>query len=198
MNLALYARVSTDKCEVCGRKPEAHAKEKHEFRGQDPEVQLRELRAWCQREGHTVIVEYVDRGISGKIAARPELLRLMADVEKGRRDIEAVLVFRLTRFGRSVPDLTANVRKLREADVNFISYHEKFDLATPIGKLVFNVLCSIAEFDLDVISENTKAGMRLARAKGHIPGPKVDPAKGPSRTTLWRRGNLHKTGAARA
>lgn len=186
MKIAIYARVSTDKCELCGRKPNAHT-EGHEFRGQDPEVQLRELREWCKRESHRVVVEYVDRGISGKIAARPELLHLMGDIKKGLRDIDAVLVFRLTRFGRSVPDLTANVRKLREADVNFISHLEKFDLSTSVGKLVFNVLCSIAEFDLDVISENTKAGMRLARAKGHIPGPKVDPARGPSRVTRWRR-----------
>lgn len=187
MKIAIYARVSTDKCEICGRKPAAHVEASHEFSGQDPEVQLRELREWCKREGHRVVAEYVDRGISGKIAARPELLHLMSDVEKARRDVDAVLVFRLTRFGRSVPDLTANVRQLRAAGVNFISHHEKFDLSTSIGKLVFNVLCSIAEFDLDVISENTKAGMRLARAKGHTPGPKVDPAKGPHRATVWRR-----------
>ena len=198
MKVVLYARVSTDKCENCGKKPALHPEVGHEFKGQDPEVQLRELREFAGKEKYRVIEEYVDRGISGKIAARPELLRMMADIEKGRRDIDAVVVFRLTRFGRSVPDLTANVKKLRQAEVNFISCHEKFDLATPIGKLVFNVLCSIAEFDLDVISENTKAGMRLARTKGHVPGRKIDPEKGPSRTTLWRRGNVHKLQAARA
>lgn len=194
MKVVIYARVSTDKCEICGKKPDKHNTEtSHEFRGQDPEVQLRELREWCKREGYRIVFEYVDRGISGKIADRPELMRLMADVEKGRRDIDAVVVFRLTRFGRSVPDLTANVRKLLNAKVNFISYHEKFDLATPVGKLVFNVLCSIAEFDLDVISENTKAGMRLARSKGHLPGPKIDSKRGPSRTTIWRRSKQLKT-----
>lgn len=186
MRLALYARVSTDKCEICGKKPKLHPKVGHEFRGQDPEVQLRELRQWCEMNGHVIVELYVDRGISGAKSSRPELDRLMADAEKGRRDFEAVLVWRLSRFGRSVPDLVNQVSRLRAAKVNFISKQEGFDLNTSIGRLMFNFLCAIAEFERDVISENTRAGMKLAKAAGHIPGPKIDPKKGPSRMTLWR------------
>lgn len=193
MKIAIYARVSTDKCEVCGRKPAAHDRDDHEFKGQDPEVQLRELIEWCKRKGYKVVAQYVDRGLSGKIAARPELLRLFTDIERGRRDVDVVLVWKLTRFGRSVVDLVSNVNRLKAAGVSFRSHSEGFDLRTSTGKLTFHILCGVAEFELDVISENTKAGMKLARAKGHIPGPKIDPKRGPCRMTVWRQQQRKKT-----
>jgi site-specific DNA recombinase len=197
MKLAIYARVSTDKCETCGKKPPAHPEIGHAFRGQDPEVQLRELREWCEQQGHTIVEIYVDRGLSGKKGVyRPELERLMVDAEKGRRDFDAVLVWRLSRFGRSVPDLTNQVKRLHAAKVSFISKQEGFDLTTSTGRLVFNVLCSIAEFERDVISENTVAGMKKAKAEGHLPGRKIDPKKGPSRRTVYRQQQRSKENAA--
>jgi DNA invertase Pin-like site-specific DNA recombinase len=76
---------------------------------------------------------------------------------------------------------------LRDAKVGFISLKEGFDLTTPMGKAFFGMLCVFAEFERDVITERIKAGLRHARAKGIILGRKIDPKKGPSRTTLWRR-----------
>lgn len=187
MHVALYARVSTDKCEHCGRKPKAHPAAGHEFRGQDPEVQLRELREWCQIHKYSIVGEYVDRGISGTKKSRPELDRLMRDAIKGLRDIEAIVVWRLDRFGRSLSGVTENVQRLKDAGVNFISKQDSFDLNTSTGRLLFNFLCAIAEYFRDVLAENTRAGMRLARERGRVPGPKIDPRKGPCRMTLWRR-----------
>src|SRR5712675_67030 len=95
MKTALYARVSTlDK-------------------GQDPQMQLRELREYCQRRGWTVTGEYVDVGVSGSKDSRPELNRLMTDAH--RRNFDAVLVWRFDRFARSVSHLlrgleTSNLR----------------------------------------------------------------------------------------
>jgi DNA invertase Pin-like site-specific DNA recombinase len=187
MKVALYARVSTDKCDLCNRKPAAHPGVGHEFRGQDPEVQLRELREWAQQNKHKIVDEYVDRGVSGTKKSRPELDRLMKDAIKGLRDIEAVVVWRLDRFGRSLQHLQNAVSELRAADVLFISKQEGFDLSTSMGKAFFNMLCVFAEFYRDVLAENTRAGMKLAKSKGRRPGPKVDASKGPSRMTLWRR-----------
>jgi site-specific DNA recombinase len=199
MKLALYARVSTDKCEICGKKPIAHPEAGHEFRGQDPEVQLRELREWCATHQHIIVCEYVDRGLSGKKGVvRPELNRLLIDAEKGRRDFEGVLVWRLSRFGRSFPDLIANVAKLTDAKVDFLSKQESFQLETTMGRFAFRIMCAAVEMEREVISENTRAGMKMARALGRIPGRKIDPDAGPSRTTLWRRGNVHRLGAVRA
>jgi DNA invertase Pin-like site-specific DNA recombinase len=189
MNVALYARVSTDTCEVsgCGKKPALHPNIGHDFRGQDPEVQLLELRAWCAAQKHTIIEEYVDRGISGTKASRPQLDRLMADATKGLRDIQVVAVLRLDRFGRSVQHLHVAVGKLLAAKVEFISVKDGFDLTTPMGKLLFGILATFAEFERNVIAERTKDGLKKARVEGHIPGRKIDPAKGPSKTTAWRQ-----------
>lgn len=172
MKIALYARVS---------KLHSH---------QDPEVQLRELRAWCASQKHTIIAEYVDRGVSGAKASRPQLDRLMREATKGLRDIDTVLVWRLDRFGRSLQHLQNAIATLRDAKVGFISLKEGFDLTTPMGKAFFGMLGVFAEFERDVIAERIRAGLRNAKAKGHLPGRKIDPKKGPSRTTLWRRAKI--------
>lgn len=186
--VALYARVSTDKCDICNRKPPLHPQCGHEFRGQDPEVQLSELREWCAAQGYQIEEEYIDRGLSGKKGIiRPELNRLMHDAEKGLRHFKAVVVWRLNRFGRSRKQLQENIEELEEYDIRFISKQENFDTTTPSGRLCFEFMKALAQFDREVISENTKAGMKHARAKGHHPGPKIDPEKGPCRMTRWRQ-----------
>lgn len=188
MKLALYARVSTDKCLVCGKKPSLHPGVGHEFSGQNPEVQLRELREWCRAHSHTIVWEYVDRGLSGKKGVvRPELNRLLVDAEKGRRDFDGVLVWRLSRFGRSFPDLITNVQKLVDAKIDFFSKQESFQLDTTMGRFAFRIMCAAVEMEREVISENTIAGMKLAKAAGRLPGPKIDPKRGASRMTLYRQ-----------
>jgi DNA invertase Pin-like site-specific DNA recombinase len=177
MNIALYARVSKPQR---GQLTEVQAKE------QNPEVQLRELRAWCEVNKHKVVAEYVER-LSGKNTQRPQLQRLMRDVSKGLRDIDAVLVWRLDRFGRSGQDLHNLVGELQKQKVAFISLKEGFDLTTTTGKAMFGMLAVFAEFERNVIAERTKAGLALARAEGRLPGRKIDPTKGPSRTTRWRQ-----------
>ncbi len=169
MNIALYARVS---------KLHSH---------QDPEVQLRELRAWCSKEGHKISAEYVDHGVSGSKKSRPQLDKLMRDATRGLRNIDAVLVWRLDRFGRSLQHLQNAIGELRTAKIAFISLKEGFDLSNPMGKAFFGMLGVFAEFERDVIAERIRAGLRSAKAKGHVPGRKIDPKKGPSRTTRWRR-----------
>jgi len=103
------------------------------------------------------------------------------------RDIDAVLVWRLDRFGRSLQHLQNAIAILRDAKVGFISLKEGFDLTTPMGKAFFGMLGVFAEFERDVIAERIRAGLRNAKAKGNLPGRKIDSVKGPSRTTLWRR-----------
>ncbi len=166
MKVALYARVS---------KATGH---------QDPEVQLRDLRGWCESQKHKIVAEYVDR-LSGAKDRRPSLDEMMRHAEQGR--FEAIVVWKLDRYARSVRHLHNAVHQLQEWDVALISMKDNFDLSTPMGKAMFTVIAMVAELERDIIAERIKAGLRHAKAKGHTPGPKVDPAKGPSRTTLWRR-----------
>jgi DNA invertase Pin-like site-specific DNA recombinase len=145
MNAAIYARVST-------------------LNGQSPEMQLRELREYCQRRGWTAALEYVDVGISGGKEKRPQLDRLLADAH--RRHFDAVVVWRFDRFARSVSHLLRALETFRSLGIEFVSLSEQVDTSTPAGKLVFTVLGAVAELERSLIVERVRAGLRNARAKG--------------------------------
>jgi len=145
MNVAVYARVST-------------------LNGQDPEMQLRELRDYCRRRDWAVTAEYVDAGISGAKERRPELDRLLADAH--RRLFDAVVVWRFDRFARSVSHLLRALETFRSLGIEFVSLSEQVDTSTPAGKLVFTVLGAVAELERCLIAERVRAGLRNAKAKG--------------------------------
>jgi DNA invertase Pin-like site-specific DNA recombinase len=146
MRTALYARVSTSD------------------KGQDPEMQLRELREYCERRGWQVVGEYVDVGVSGTKDSRPELNRLMA--EANRRKFDAVVVWRFDRFARSVSHLLRALETFRSLGIEFVSFNEAIDTSTPVGKMTFTVLAAVAELERSLIVERVKAGLRNAKAKG--------------------------------
>jgi len=132
--------------------------------GQDPEMQLRELREYVERRAWQISGEYVDRGISGAKDSRPELNRLVADAY--RRRFDAVVVWRFDRLARSVSHLLRALETLRALGIEFVSLSEQVDTSTPTGKMVFTVLGAVAELERSLIAERVKAGLRNARAKG--------------------------------
>jgi DNA invertase Pin-like site-specific DNA recombinase len=152
MRVALYGRVST-----IGK-------------GQDTDLQLRELREYTTQRGWTVAGEYVDAGVSGSKDSRPELNRLMLDAKQ--RKIDAVLVWKLDRFGRSLKHLVNALAELEAVGVAFVSLRDAFDLTTPAGRLMFGVVAAMAEFERDLIKERVKAGIANAKAKGRKMGRK--------------------------
>ena len=143
---AIYARVSTT------------------HNGQDPAMQTRELEEYCERRGWQIFGEYIDAGVSGTKDSRPELNRLMADAHQRRFD--AVLVWKLDRFGRSLRHLVNALAEFEALGVAFVSLRDNLDLSTPSGRLMFQIVGAMAEFERSLIVERVKAGMRNARAKG--------------------------------
>ena len=143
---AIYARVSTSN------------------NGQDPTMHTRELEDYCQRRDWQVAGCYVDNGISGSKESRPELDKLMADAHQRRFD--AVLVWKLDRFGRSLRHLVNALAELEALGVAFVSLRDNLDLSTPSGRLMFQIIGAMAEFERSLIVERVKAGMRNARTKG--------------------------------
>ena len=146
MRAAIYARVSTSN------------------NGQDPSVQTREIREYCERRGWQIAGEYVDVGISGTREKRPELDRLLADAH--RRRFDAVVVWKFDRFARSVSHLLRALETFQSLGIEFVSLTEGVDTSTPMGKMVFTVLGAVAELERSLIVERVKAGLRNARAKG--------------------------------
>ena len=132
--------------------------------GQDPEVQSREIREYCQRRGWPLIGEYVDAGVSGAKERRPQLDRLIADAHK--RKFEVVVVWKFDRFARSVSHLLRALENFRALGIEFVSLSEQVDTSTPTGKLIFTVLGAVAELERSLIAERVRAGLRNARAKG--------------------------------
>jgi DNA invertase Pin-like site-specific DNA recombinase len=160
MKAAIYARVSTSN------------------HGQDVSMQTRELREYCERRGWQIAGEYTDVGISGSKDSRPELNRLMGDAKQRRFD--AVCVWKLDRFGRSLRHLVNSLADLESLGVSFTSIKDNLDLSTPSGRLMFQIIGAMAEFERSLIQERVKAGLRNARAKGKTLGrPRmvVDAAK---------------------
>jgi DNA invertase Pin-like site-specific DNA recombinase len=160
MKAAIYARVSTT------------------GQGQSPQMQVRELREYCERRGWEIAGEYVDAGISGAKDSRPELNRMIADAH--RRRFDAVVVWKFDRFARSVSHLLRALETFNALGVAFVSLSEQMDTSTPTGKMVFTVLAAVAELERSLIAERVRAGLRNARAKGKRlgrPGVSVDSAR---------------------
>ncbi len=142
--VALYARVST--------------------KGQTVENQLLDLRHYAEARGWQIIGEYTDTGISGTKDSRPALSQLMDAARK--RKIDGILVWKLDRFARSTRHLVNALDELRGLGVDFASYQENMDTTTSAGKLLFDVMAALAEFERSVIVERVHSGLRRARAKG--------------------------------
>ena len=153
MRAAIYARVSTNN-------------------GQDPTVQTREVREYCNRRGWEIAGEYVDVGVSGAKDSRPELNRLLAEAH--RRRFDALVVWKFDRFARSVSHLLRALETFQVLGIEFVSLTEGVDTSTPTGKMIFTVLGAVAELERSLIQERVRAGLRNAKAKGkHVGRPKV-------------------------
>ena len=127
-------------------------------------MQTRELHEYCQRRGWEIAGEYIDVGISGSKDRRPELDRMMQHAHK--RKFDAVLVWRFDRFARSVSHLLRALETFGALGIEFVSLSEAVDTSTPMGKMIFTVLGSVAELERSLIVERVRAGLRNARGKG--------------------------------
>lgn len=112
--------------------------------------------------------------ITGTKKHRPELDKLLDRITAG----DTVVVESLSRLGRSTKDLITLIELFEEKDVNFISLKEQIDTRTSTGKLLFNIMSSLAQFERDLIAERTIEGLQAARRRGRCGGrPRVPKAK---------------------
>lgn len=146
MKVAIYARVSTD--------------------DQNCALQLEALRQHCKRWEYELVEEYVDAGVSGKNASRPALDKLMADARERR--FEAVIVWKIDRFGRSVKNFTQHLCMLDSCGVGFVSMSEPIDTrkSSPMADLLMHILIAFAQFERSMIVERVKSGMAAAKHAG--------------------------------
>ncbi len=127
---------------------------------QNCEMQLRELREYAAARRWTVTAEYVDAGWSGAKANRPELNRLMADAR--RRRFDAVLVWKLDRWGRSVTDSIRGIQELASLGIRFIAATQGIDTdeSNPMARFLLHIMAAFAELERELARERTVAGVR--------------------------------------
>lgn len=140
--IAIYARVSGKSQDTASQEPDL----KRWADGQDGEVR------W-----------YRDK-YTGKSMERPGFSKFIADVEAGK--VKSITVWRLDRLGRTAKGLTTLFDDLQARKVNLISVKDGLDLSTPAGRLMANMLASVAQYETEVRAERIYAGLEVAKAKG--------------------------------
>lgn len=128
------------------------------------EAQLLACKSYCeQNEIHNYIV-FQDEGISGAKTSRPALDEMMRQVRVG--EIGSVITYSFSRFGRSTIHLISSLEEFNNLGIHFVSVSERLDTRTAIGKVIFQILSSLAEFEREQIASRVRSGLANARAKG--------------------------------
>lgn len=104
--------------------------------------------------------------ISGANTTRPQLQEMIQHLREG----DLIIVWKLDRLGRSLRDLVNLISKFQDMGIGFRSLNDNIDTTTPTGKLTFHLFAALAEFERDIISSRTKAGLEAARARGRKGG----------------------------
>jgi DNA invertase Pin-like site-specific DNA recombinase len=147
MRVAVYARVSTHDQQTLG-------------------MQVDAMSAYIKNRGCIVARSVEDIGSGSKERPGRETLLMAAR----RREIDAIVVWRLDRWGRSVADLMATLHELTELGVGFVSLTEALDLTTPTGRAMAGMLAIFAEFEREILRERVRAGIAQARKEGRPHG----------------------------
>jgi DNA invertase Pin-like site-specific DNA recombinase len=167
LTVAIYARVSTT--------------------DQRCEIQLAELRRYAAARGWEVRREYVDKGFSGKTKDRPALQRCLADARAHRFD--AILVWKLDRWGRTVAQLAQDVLDFDSMGVRFIVVDQGIDTdkANSMSRFMLHIMAAFAELEREMINERVIAGVRHAQKHGTKSGQPIGrPRAVVSKTKVWK------------
>lgn len=174
MRVGLYARIST-----------------HDQ--QTLPLQLEAMRSYIKDRGWTLSKQVEDIGSGAK--ERPQRETLMRAAR--RREIDAVVVWRLDRWGRSLADLVVTLQELSALGVGFVSLTEALDLTTPSGRAMAGLLGVFAEFEREILRERVKAGIAQARKEGKPHGRPRTVALQAQRVRQLRAQQLSKSEIAR-
>ena len=148
LRVAIYARVST-KDQNCDR-------------------QIADLENYAQLAGYQVVATHIEKA-SGSKNDRAER-KMVINLARSRQ-IDAVVVTELTRWGRSTIDLIDSLHQLQSWGVSLVAQNGfQFDLSTPHGKMIASIMATLAEFERDLLKERIKSGIANARARGKVFG----------------------------
>lgn len=134
--------------------------------GYSLEAQKSMLKRYADREGMIIIEIYEDAGKSGKsIEGRPSFQKMLLDIENGL-EIDYILVYKLSRFGRNAADILSSLEFIQTYDVNLVCAEEGIDSSQTSGRLLISVLSAVAEIERENILEQTMNGRREKARQG--------------------------------
>ncbi|MEN7982519.1 MAG: recombinase family protein [Nanoarchaeota archaeon] len=149
---AIYVRVSTQD------------QVKH---GISLQAQEEALKNYAKAQGYDLFKIYKDEGKSGKdLKHRSEMVQMLKDAEL--RKFQAIFIYKLDRFSRSLMDLITTIEKLKEWNIDFVSLQDKIETTSAQGKLMFHIVSAFAEFERNVTIERTKFTMNSKFRGGNL------------------------------
>lgn len=122
------------------------------------------LQNYAKALGYEIYKLYRDEGKSAKDLNRPEMINLLRDAEA--RKFQAIFIYKLDRFSRSLKDLILTIDKLKDWGIDFVSLQDKIETASASGKLMFQIIGAFAEFERNIIGDRTKFGMERKVKEG--------------------------------
>lgn len=149
---ALYVRVST---------------QDQALHGISLKAQEEALKNYAKSQGYKIYKIYKDAGISAKtINNRPSMVKMLKDAEL--RKFQAIFIYKLDRFSRSLMDLITTIEKLKEWGIDFVSLQDKIETTSATGKLMFHIVSAFAEFERNVTAERTRFSMKKVFNDGNL------------------------------
>lgn len=131
------------------------------------DAQREKLRRYAEYQELVIMGEYADEGKSGKnIDGRPAFKRMLEDIEAGKDQVDYVLVFKLSRFGRNAADVLSSLQRMQDYGVNLICVEDGIDSSRDSGKLMISVLSAVAEIERENILVQTMEGRRQKAREG--------------------------------
>lgn len=134
---------------------------------QNLDLQMAELTCFAKARGWLIHKIYADKA-SGTNDDRPQLKALMAAARM--REFDVLLAWKLDRFARSLKNLLNMLQDLEAIGVTFVSLKDQLDLSTPSGRLMAQMIGAFAEFEVSLIRERVRSGLREAKRKGIVLG----------------------------
>ena len=149
MRVVPYARVSSDAQDV----------------DLSISTQLKALRDYAKKYEHEIVIEFVDEAESGRTSARPAFKSMLAFCRRSENNVDAVLVWKYSRFARNREDSIVSKAILKKAGVQVISINEPFE-DSPTGRLMEAIIESLDEFYSNNLGEEVTRGMRESASRG--------------------------------
>lgn len=151
MELFAYARVST----------------REQRDRQTIETQKLQIEQYCKERGYEIKSWFLDEGISA-VKERPQFEAMLEQLDQA----DGILCTKLDRLGRSLLHILKTVERIQDQDKQFLCVDQLFDLSTSEGRLNFQVLAAVAEFERNLTIDRIRAGIERARAEGKQLGRK--------------------------